>query len=59
MFLRRLIRISYMEHKTNEYVRNMTAIRVGPQEPILATVKRQKLALFGRTYLEKTLYLRL
>ncbi|KAH3746892.1 hypothetical protein DPMN_181310 [Dreissena polymorpha] len=42
--LRRLTNISYMEHNTNAYVRNMTAIRVGPQEPILATVKRQKLA---------------
>ena len=39
--------ISYMNHKTNEYVRNMTATLVGPQPPLLATVKRRKLSWFG------------
>jgi exonuclease III len=45
--LRRLLHISYLEHKTNEYVRNTTSALVGPQEPLLATVKRRKLAWFG------------
>ena len=45
--LRRLLRISYTKHETNEYVRNMTATLVGPQEPLLATTKRRKLAWFG------------
>ncbi|KAH3816808.1 hypothetical protein DPMN_118331 [Dreissena polymorpha] len=30
---------AYTEHKTNEYVRNMTATLVGQQEPLLATGK--------------------
>ncbi|KAH3838196.1 hypothetical protein DPMN_111604 [Dreissena polymorpha] len=36
-----------MEHKTNEYVRNMTATFLCPLKPMLATVKRRKLAWFG------------
>ena len=45
--LRKLLRISYKEHKTNEYVRSLVRTLVGPQEPLLATVKRRKLAWFG------------
>ena len=45
--LRRLLRISYMDHKTNDYVRAMVYIKVGPQEPLLATIKRRKLSWFG------------
>jgi hypothetical protein len=45
--LRRLLGISYLEHKTNEYVRNKIKDLVGPQEPLLATVKRRKLGWFG------------
>ena len=45
--LRRLLRISYMEHKTNDYVRAIVNTNVGPQEPLLATVKRRKLTWFG------------
>ncbi|KAH3750732.1 hypothetical protein DPMN_185263 [Dreissena polymorpha] len=37
---------SYTEHKTNEYVLNMTATTVGSQEPLLGTVKRRKIAWF-------------
>ncbi|KAH3696325.1 hypothetical protein DPMN_083788 [Dreissena polymorpha] len=36
-----------MEHKTNEYVRNMVAKLVGMQEPLLATINRRNLAWFG------------
>ena len=42
--LGKLLRISYMEHKTNDWVRSKIGFLVGPQEPLLATVKRRKLA---------------
>ena len=31
--MRKLFRISYREHKTNDYVRRLVRILVGPQEP--------------------------
>ena len=37
--LRRLLKISYREHKTNDFVRKTVENLVGPQEPLLATVK--------------------
>ena len=40
-------RISYLEHKTNDWVQSKISFFVGPREPLLATVKRRKLALFG------------
>ena len=36
-----------MEYKTNDRVRGKINFLVGPQEPLLATVKRRKLAWFG------------
>lgn len=45
--LRRLLGISFREHRTNEYVLNTIRNLVGPQEPLLATIKRRKLAWFG------------
>ena len=42
--IRKLLRISYLEHKTNDWVRSKISLIMGPQEPLLATVKRQKLA---------------
>ncbi|XP_070193795.1 uncharacterized protein [Littorina saxatilis] len=45
--LRKLLRIHDTEHKTNDYVRNLVKIIAGPQEPLLATVKRRKLMWFG------------
>ena len=41
--LRKHLRISYLEHKTNDWVRSKIKCLVGPQEPILATLKRRKL----------------
>ena len=38
--------ISYLEHKTNDWVWNKTNFFVGPQEPLLATDKRQKQTWF-------------
>ena len=45
--MRRLLGISYKEHKTNEYVWQTVESLVGPQEHLLATVKRRKLKWFG------------
>ena len=43
----RLLHTLYLEHKTNDWVRSKIDFLVGPQEPLLATVKRRKLAWFG------------
>ena len=45
--LRKLLRISYLKHWTNYWMRNKINFLVGPQEPPLVTVKRWKLAWFG------------
>ena len=45
--LRKLLRITYLERKTNEYVRDKIKSLVGPQEALLATVKRRKLQWYG------------
>ena len=44
--LRKLLSISYLEHKTYDLVWSKIIYRVGPQEPLLATVKRWKLTWF-------------
>lgn len=57
--LRRLLGISYLDRKTNDFVRSEVQKRVGHQEPLLATIKRRKLAWFGHitrhTTLSKTI----
>ena len=40
----KLLRISYLEHKNNGWVRSKINFLVRPQEPLLATVKRRKVA---------------
>ena len=45
--LRKLLYISYLEHKTNDWVRSKINFLVGPREPLLATVNIRKLAWFG------------
>ena len=45
--MRKLFCISYFEHKTNDWVRSKIDFLVGPQESLLATVKRRQLAWFG------------
>ena len=42
--VRKFLRISYLEHKTNDWVRSKISSLMGPQEPFLATVRRRKLA---------------
>ena len=44
---RKLLGISCIERKTNEYVRKEVESLVGPQEPLLATIKRRKMIWFG------------
>ena len=45
--LRKLLCISYLEHKTNVWVLSKIIHLMGPQHHLLATVKRRKLARFG------------
>ena len=49
--LRKLLRISYLEHKTNGLVRSKISFLLGSQEPLLATVERLKLAWSGHVTL--------
>ena len=44
---RRMLGISWKDHKTNDFVRAQIALLAGPQEPLLALVKRRKLTWFG------------
>ena len=44
---RRMLGISWSDRKTNDYVRAQVTSRAGPQEPLLATIKRRKLTWFG------------
>ena len=45
--MRKLVRISYLEHKTNHWVQSKINFLMGLQEPLLATVRRWKLAWLG------------
>ncbi|KAL8611432.1 hypothetical protein ACOMHN_014487 [Nucella lapillus] len=44
---KKLLRIHYSEHRTNEYVRKRIDTLAGKQEPLLSVVKRRKLTWFG------------
>ena len=50
------LRISHMEHKTNDWMRGKINFHVGPQEPLLETVKRRKLACFGHVTRHDSLF---
>ena len=54
--LRKLLCISCLEHKTNEWTRSKINFLVGPQEPLLVTVKRRKLAWFGHVTRHDSLF---
>ena len=45
--LMNLLRISYLEHKTNDWVRSKISFLVGLHEHLLVTFKRWKLAWLG------------
>ena len=53
--MRKLLRISYLERKTNEFVKARVQSFVGPGEPLLATVKRCKLQKIGHETKHDTL----
>ena len=44
---RRILNISYKEHKTNEYVWDKITESAGKQEPLLTTIKKKKMRWFG------------
>ena len=44
---RRMLHISYKEHRTNDYVRQLVTTHAGEQDPLLSTVKRRKLDWYG------------
>ena len=44
--MRKLLRISYLEHKTNDWVRSRIKFLARPKESLLATLKRRKLAWY-------------
>ena len=52
---RRMLCITWQERKTNEYVRSQVALLDGPQEPLLAIIKRRKLQWFGHVTRHNTL----
>ena len=52
---RRMLGISYREHKTNEYVRQQVDILAGHQDLLLPTVKRRNLSWFGHVCRHDTL----
>ena len=43
---KKLLHICYLEHKTNDWVRSKINFLLGPQENLLTTVKKEKLAWF-------------
>ena len=45
--MRKLLCISYLGHKTNDWVRSKINFLGSSQEPLLATIKRQQPAWFG------------
>ena len=46
--LRKLLRIFYLEHKTNDWVRRKIIFLLGQQEPLMVTINRGKLAWFDK-----------
>ena len=53
--MRKFLQISYLEHKTNEYVWDRINSIAGHQETIITTIKRRKMAWFGHVLRHDTL----
>ena len=53
--LRNLLRTSYLEHKTNDWVWSKISFLVSPQYALLATLTRRKLAWYGHFTLRDSL----
>ena len=52
---RRMLGITWQEKKTNDYVKSQVTSLDGPQEPLLAVIKRRKLTWFGHVTRHNTL----
>ena len=52
---RKLLGISWREHKTNEFVKSQITLLAGPQEPLLTIIKKKKLSWFGHVTRHNTL----
>ena len=50
----KIIRISYIDHVTNEEVRAKIQQAIGPQQDLLTTVKRRKLQRYGDVTMDRT-----
>ena len=48
---RKILRISYTDHVTNEEVRAKIQQAIGPHEDLLAIVKKRKLKWYGHVFL--------
>ena len=55
-FLRKHFRICCLEHKTNDWMQSKINFLVGPQEPLLATVKGRKLSWFWHVMRHDSLF---
>ena len=53
--IRKLLCISYLEHKTNDWVQSKINFLVAPWEALLATVKRRKLEWFEQVTCQDSL----
>jgi len=47
--LRRILKVSYTEHRTNVSIREEIAKVIGPHESLLSIVKRRKMQFYGHT----------
>ena len=54
--MRKLLCISYLEHKTNDWVQSKINFLVDSQEPLLATVQGRKLVWFGHVTRHDSLF---
>lgn len=52
---RRLLGISWGEHKTKDFVHGQVTLLAGPQEPLLAAVRKRKLLWLGHVIRHNTL----
>ena len=54
---RKLLRISYLKHKTNDWVRSKINFLVGPEEPLLKIVMRRKFAWYWHVARHASLFI--
>ena len=54
-YYRKILRITYKDHFTNEEVRAKIRHAIGPHEDLLTIVKRRKLQWYGSSGLAKTI----